>query len=194
MAGRRRRPPSEQERERDRRLGAAAERAAAAARSLERLDEPVVQPAPLAAGDPVVAAELGVRGTIAEIAGDEATCSGRGGAPDPGAGHPAQPDPDAAGDTGPPTTARDRAGHGRRTTCPTRSTCAGGGRTRRARQSGSSSTRPHLAGRHEVRVIHGRGTGAVRKAVRDELAKHPLVDEQLSDSADGATVVRLSGA
>ena len=50
-----------------------------------------------------------------------------------------------------------------------------------------------LAGRPEVRVIHGRGTGAVRKAVRDELAKHPLVDEQVSDSADGATVVRLGG-
>ena len=44
-----------------------------------------------------------------------------------------------------------------------------------------------LAGRAEVRVIHGRGTGAVRKAVRDELAKHPLVEEQVSDSADGAT-------
>jgi len=50
-----------------------------------------------------------------------------------------------------------------------------------------------LAGRAEVRVIHGRGTGAVRKAVRDELTKHPLVDEQVSDSADGATVVRLGG-
>jgi len=48
-----------------------------------------------------------------------------------------------------------------------------------------------LAGRHEVRVIHGRGTGAVRKAVRDELARHPLVEEQVSDSADGATVVRI---
>jgi len=51
-----------------------------------------------------------------------------------------------------------------------------------------------LAGRSELRVIHGRGTGAVRKAVRDELARHPLVDEQVSDSADGATVVRLGGA
>ena len=50
-----------------------------------------------------------------------------------------------------------------------------------------------LAGRAEVRVIHGRGTGAVRKAVRDELASHPLVEEQVSDSADGATVVRLGG-
>jgi len=43
-------------------------------------------------------------------------------------------------------------------------------------------------------VIHGRGTGAVRRAVRDELAHHPLVEEQVSDSADGATVVRLGGS
>ena len=49
-----------------------------------------------------------------------------------------------------------------------------------------------LAGRAEVRVIHGRGTGAIRKAVRDELARHPLVTSHESDSADGATVVRLA--
>jgi DNA mismatch repair protein MutS2 len=48
-----------------------------------------------------------------------------------------------------------------------------------------------LAGRDEVRVIHGRGTGAIRKAVRDELTRHPLVSSQEPDSADGATVVRL---
>ncbi len=48
-----------------------------------------------------------------------------------------------------------------------------------------------LAGRDELRVIHGRGTGAVRAAVRDELARHPLVASHESDSADGATVVRL---
>jgi len=48
-----------------------------------------------------------------------------------------------------------------------------------------------LAGRFEVRVIHGRGTGAVRAAVRDELARHPLVVTQEPDSADGATLVRL---
>ena len=48
-----------------------------------------------------------------------------------------------------------------------------------------------LAGHTEVRVIHGRGTGAIRKAVRDELARHPLVGDQTSDSADGATVVSL---
>ena len=48
-----------------------------------------------------------------------------------------------------------------------------------------------LAGLPTVRVVHGRGTGAVRKAVRDELAGHPLVQGSESDSADGATVVQL---
>ena len=51
-----------------------------------------------------------------------------------------------------------------------------------------------LAGLDEVRVIHGRGTGAIRKAVRDELASHPLAGETSSDSADGATLVRLGGS
>ncbi len=51
-----------------------------------------------------------------------------------------------------------------------------------------------LAGRSEVRVIHGRGTGALRKAVREELARHQLVEAHVSDSADGATVVRLGGS
>ena len=42
-------------------------------------------------------------------------------------------------------------------------------------------------------MIHGRGTGAVRTAVRDELRRHGLVERHESDSADGATVVHLSG-
>jgi DNA mismatch repair protein MutS2 len=48
-----------------------------------------------------------------------------------------------------------------------------------------------LAGLAQVRVVHGRGTGAVRKAVRDELAGHPLAGSTESDSGDGATIVRL---
>jgi DNA mismatch repair protein MutS2 len=48
-----------------------------------------------------------------------------------------------------------------------------------------------LAGLPTVRVVHGRGTGAVRKAVREELDGHPLVQGRESDSADGATVVQL---
>jgi DNA mismatch repair protein MutS2 len=50
-----------------------------------------------------------------------------------------------------------------------------------------------LAGLTVVRVVHGRGTGAVRAAVRDELERHPLVERRESDSADGATLVHLGG-
>jgi DNA mismatch repair protein MutS2 len=49
-----------------------------------------------------------------------------------------------------------------------------------------------LAGRAHVRVIHGRGTGAVRTAVRDELDRHPLVERRETESADGATVAYLA--
>ena len=49
----------------------------------------------------------------------------------------------------------------------------------------------HLSGRDEVEIVHGRGTGAVRKAVREELAQHPLVASTTSASADGATIVKL---
>jgi dsDNA-specific endonuclease/ATPase MutS2 len=42
-----------------------------------------------------------------------------------------------------------------------------------------------------VRVIHGRGTGSVRAAVRDELDRHPLVDRRESEAQDGATVAHL---
>ena len=69
-----------------------------------------------------------------------------------------------------------------------------GGRADDAREAARSYVDDaHLAGRGEVRIIHGRGTGALRKAVRDELARHPLVDEAISDSADGATLVRIAG-
>jgi DNA mismatch repair protein MutS2 len=48
-----------------------------------------------------------------------------------------------------------------------------------------------LAGLDEVHVIHGRGTGAVRAAVREELARHPLVSRTEPESRDGATIARL---
>jgi DNA mismatch repair protein MutS2 len=182
----------EKERQRDRRLGAAAERAASAQRSLSRLDEPVVPTAPLAAGDPVVADELGVRGTIAEIAGDEATVLGRGGLRIRVPVTRLRPDPDATGDRGPPTpavTVRAMV----QNDLPDEIDLRG-----RTAQEAREAVRElvdaaALAGRHEVRVIHGRGTGAVRKAVREELTRHQLVESQESDSANGATIVHLAG-
>lgn len=52
-----------------------------------------------------------------------------------------------------------------------------------------------LAGLDQVRVIHGRGTGALRRAIREFLSDHPHV-ESFSNAApneggDGVTVVRL---
>ena len=49
-----------------------------------------------------------------------------------------------------------------------------------------------LAGLPQVRVIHGRGTGALRAAVREELDRHPLVHGQQGESAEGATVALLA--
>lgn len=48
-----------------------------------------------------------------------------------------------------------------------------------------------LAGRRSVRLIHGKGTGALRKAVQEVLTGHPLVDAWRPDSGGGATVVEL---
>ncbi len=50
----------------------------------------------------------------------------------------------------------------------------------------------YLAGLPEVEIVHGRGTGAVRSAVREELDRHPLVERHASESADGATRVTLA--
>ena len=179
----------EKERQRDRRLGAASERATRAQRSLSQLDEPVPATAPLAEGDPVVAPSLGVRGTIVEIAGDEATVLGTGGLRVKVPLERLEPsrEPASAASEQPAVTVRAMV----QSDVPDELDLRG-----RTAQEAREAVRDlvdqaALAGRHEVRVIHGRGTGAVRKAVRDELAKHPLVEEQVSDSADGATVVRL---
>ena len=182
----------EKERERDRRLGAASDSTARAEQTLARLHEPLQTTAPLAPGDPVVAVALGVRGTITEIAGGEATVLGSGGLrvrvpldrlrPDFNPMQSQEP-------SEPAVTVRAMV----QNDLPDEVDLRG-----RTAQEAREVVRDlvdaaALAGRVEVRVIHGRGTGAVRKAVRDELARHPLVDEQVSDSADGATIVRLGG-
>ncbi len=182
----------EKERERDRRLGVASKRTRRAEQALARFDEPLPATAPLAPGDPVVARALGVRGTITEIAGDEATVLGSGGLrvrvpldrlrPDYTPMQNQEP-------SGPAVTVRAMIQNDLPDEIDLRGRTAQEAReVVRALVDAAA-----LAGRAEVRVIHGRGTGAVRKAVRDELARHPLVEEHLSDSADGATVVRLGG-
>ena len=52
-----------------------------------------------------------------------------------------------------------------------------------------------LAGHRELRVIHGHGTGRLRRAVREFLKSHVHVESHRSgksyEGGDGATVVRL---
>jgi DNA mismatch repair protein MutS2 len=174
--------------ERDRRLGAATKRAARAERAIRELDEPLPFTGPLAAGDPVEAPGLGVHGTIAAIEGDDAEVVGA-------AGHririplarlrpsrQREPEPEppvkviamARGDVSDELDVRGR-------------------RAQEAREAVRSFVDDAaLAGLPSVRVIHGRGTGSVRAAVRDELGGHPLVDRHESDSADGATIAHLA--
>jgi len=177
------------ERERDRRLGAASERAARAGRAIRDADEPLSQTAPLGIGDPVVAPELGVRGTILEVTNDDAVVAGRGGLRVRVPFARLRPDRDAAPDAPHEPAVTIRA------TTPTDAPDELDLRGRTAQEAREALRvfvdTAALAGRSEVRIIHGRGTGAIRAAVRDELARHPLVVSHASESADGATLVRL---
>jgi DNA mismatch repair protein MutS2 len=52
-----------------------------------------------------------------------------------------------------------------------------------------------VAGIERLRIVHGKGTGALRTAIRAALAEHPLVRSHepagASEGGDGATIVRL---
>jgi DNA mismatch repair protein MutS2 len=48
-----------------------------------------------------------------------------------------------------------------------------------------------LAGLKTVRVVHGRGTGALRAAVTEELSRHTLVERQELEASDGASLAHL---
>jgi DNA mismatch repair protein MutS2 len=172
----------------DRALGSASERATRAERALADLSGPLPLTAPLAAGDPVEAPEIGVRGTIASIRGDEA---------------------EVVGATGQRVRiplirlrpSRERAPEEREPAVHVRSSARGDVSDQLdVRGLTAQETRERvrrlvddaaLAGLAEVRVVHGRGTGALRKAVREELTSHPLVEHHASDAEDGATLAIL---
>jgi DNA mismatch repair protein MutS2 len=170
-------------------LGAATERAARADLVLSRhKGEPLEATAPLAEGDPVEAPDVGVRGTIAAIRGDEAEVVGAAGqrvriplarlrpsrerAPEERA-PVVQVRAAARSDVSDQVDVRGRPAHEARL---------------EARRLVDEAA---LAGLREVRVVHGRGTGVLRKAVRDELARHPLVERTEPDAEDGATLAHL---
>jgi DNA mismatch repair protein MutS2 len=53
-----------------------------------------------------------------------------------------------------------------------------------------------MAGLYRVRVVHGKGTGTLRQAVREMLAKHPLVKSYRAggygEGGAGVTIVELT--
>ena len=181
------------ESDRDRRLAAASARAARAEQALRTLDEPLPPQAPLALGDPVEAPAIGLRGTISSIDGDEAEVVGTRGQRVRIALSRLRPD--ARGGAGEDEPRRPAV----QVLASARSDVSDeldvrGTRAQEAREAVRSFVDDAaLAGLATVRVIHGRGTGAVRTAVRDELDRHPLVERRESESVDGATVVYLAG-
>ncbi|HLL80327.1 MAG TPA: Smr/MutS family protein, partial [Ktedonobacteraceae bacterium] len=52
-----------------------------------------------------------------------------------------------------------------------------------------------MSGMSTVRIVHGKGTGALRSAIREQLAHHPLVQSYSTpppqEGGDGVTIVRL---
>ncbi len=174
----------------DRALGKASTRARRAERALHTLDEPLPLLAPLEPGDPVEAPEIGVRGTIASIDGDEAEVVGAG-------GHRVRI---AVARLRPSRREEEPREPAVRILAAARSDVSDeidvrGQRAQDAREAVRSFVDDaSLAGLSSVRVVHGRGTGAVRAAVRDELKKHPLVESSASESQDGATLVQLGSA
>jgi len=53
----------------------------------------------------------------------------------------------------------------------------------------------YVAGQHQVRIIHGKGTGTLRLMVRRELGRHPLVKSfrpgGRGEGGEGVTVAEL---
>src|SRR5262249_23739743 len=134
-----------------------------------------------------VAPALGLRGTIVSIEGDEAAVVGRSGQR---VRIPlARLRPDALASELRPTEPSVRVLASARSDVSDELDVRGM-RAQEAREAVRSFVDDAaLAGPPGVR---GRGTGAVRAAVREEVKGHRLVERQESDSADGATVAHFS--
>jgi len=182
--------PAARAAERDRRLGAATAAGARAADRLAELMAPPAAPEDLAVGDRVVVSDLGVRGEVLAVEGDVVEIQGPSArmrlsasrlvrdarvAPEPlPTGPEARP---AIAAVGPQLDVR-------------------GQRAEAAR----AAVRAHvdeaaMVGLETVRIVHGRGTGALRVAIREELDRHPLVARSElagpDDGGDGATIATL---
>jgi len=154
---------------------------------------PVERAVPLAPGATVAAEHLGIRGELVEIAGSTATV--RSGSVTvrvplsvlkPAATQPAATGREAVARRGPRTASRPVAAE----------ILLLGQTTDEARDRVEKYLDDaFLAGLASVRLVHGKGSGALRKTVRDLLAGHPLVesfrDGEPSEGGTGATVAAL---
>jgi DNA mismatch repair protein MutS2 len=172
----------------DRALGAATERATRAERALGDLSGPLPVTAPLAEGDPVDS-DVGVRGTIASIRGEMAEVVGATGQRVRIPVARLRPSRERAPEERAPAVQVRAAARGDASDQLDVRGLSGQEAREQVRRLVDDAA---LAGLDSVRIVHGRGTGALRKAVREELASHPLVDRRESDGEDGATIAHLS--
>jgi DNA mismatch repair protein MutS2 len=176
------------ESDQDRALGAATERATRAERALGDLSAPLPATAPLAEGDPVES-DVGVRGTIASIRGDEAEVVGATGQRVRIPVARLRPSRERAPEDRAPVVQVRAAARGDASDQLDVRGLPGQEAREQVRRLVDDAA---LAGLDSVRVVHGRGTGALRKAVREELSAHPLVGRRESDGDDGATIAHLA--
>ena len=179
------------EAERDRRLGSAVAAGARASEALAALTRPAGPSRPLAVGDRVVVADLGVRGEVTAVDGASVEIQGPSARMRLDASRlvlDARVTPEPAPRPAPETRPALHA------TSPEVDV-----RGQRAEEA-CAAVRAHIdaaamAGLETVRIVHGRGTGALRAAIREELARHPLVAHaELAgpdDGGDGATDATL---
>src|SRR6476661_128695 len=177
----------------DRALGAATERATRAERALADvhntvLSAPLAVTAPLAVGDPVES-DVGVRGTIASIRGEMAEVAGATGQRVRIPVARLRPSRERAPEEHAPAVQVRAAARGDASDQLDVRGLPGQEAREQVRRLVDDAA---LAGLDSVRVVHGRGTGALRKAVREELSSHPLVERRESDAEDGATIAHLS--
>ena len=181
----------DRQRDRDRRLGAADDVARRAADRLAGLTEPVAPERAPEVGEHAVDVALGVRGVVLSIEGDMAELQGPSArvrvplsrlAPDLTPAATAAPAPKAEVRPVMEAIARDVDVRGQRA------------------EAARRAVRDHIdmaaqAGLDSVRVVHGRGTGALRAAIDEELKAHPLVKSRelapAAEGGDGATVASL---
>jgi DNA mismatch repair protein MutS2 len=158
--------------------------------------EPGPDETPLAPGMAVVAVHLGLRGELVSVAGDTASVQ---------AGAVTVRVPLSAlrraTETAAPAPARRRPVNGDSADAPAPRAAAQelmliGRTTDEARDLVEKYLDDaFMAGHANVRLIHGKGTGALRKAVRSVLSDHPLVesfrDGAPSEGGNGATVAAM---